>query len=174
MKRLFPLILLAILLIPTITIAAGLVPCGGPGESACQLCEFITLIDNVVDWLVKILSIVVAIVFVVSGLQLVTSTGDVSAKESAKKRIINTVIGFVIVLSAWLLIDLGMKSLLATGNASLGPWNAIQCTAQPVMAPPKKLTPNTTPGYRACPESLNINNSAPPTSHCLPQHLSTP
>lgn len=160
MKPLFSLALLTILFIPIITIAAGLVPCGSPGESACQLCDFITLLDNIVDWLVMILSIVVAIVFVVSGLQLVISTGDVSAKESAKKRIANTVIGFVIVLTAWLLIDLGMKSLLAPGNASSGPWNKIQCTAQPVMAPPKTYIPTNTPGYRACPDNLSITNSA--------------
>ncbi len=133
MKKITPITLVvALFVVPYFAIASGLVPCGGPNETPCQFCHVITLIDNIVDWLVAVLSILVAIIFVVSGIQLATSAGDVSAKESAKKRIINATIGFVIVLTAWLLIDIGMKSLLKTGPNTLGPWNSIQCVVQPV------------------------------------------
>ncbi len=40
------------------TLAAGLVPCGGEGQEACQTCHVVILIDGVVDWLIVILSIV--------------------------------------------------------------------------------------------------------------------
>ena len=131
MKRKTLFLVLAVLTtLPTVAFAAGLVPCGGSGEQACQLCYFVTLMENVFAWLVMILSIVVALIFITAGLRLVTSTGNVSEKEAAKKMINNAFIGFVIVLAAWLLVDFGMKTLLSGGNFA-GPWNAIQCVPQP-------------------------------------------
>jgi len=83
--------------------------------------------NNIVSWLVVVLSVVFSIIIVVAGLRLVTSAGNATAKAEAKKMIMNAFIGFVIVLAAWLLIDFGMKALLTTGAASIGPWNSIQC-----------------------------------------------
>ena len=122
----------AILLqIPMFTYAAGLVPCGGSGEEACQMCHTVQLINGVTAWLVGILSVVAAIMFVVAGFKLVASGGNPGAKEDAKNMITNVAIGFVIVLTAWLLIDLMMKSLLGSDSAGVGPWNVIQCVDQP-------------------------------------------
>ena len=135
MKRGTIFTLAAILLVtPIIAAAAGLVPCGGDGEPACQACYVVTLMNNVIGWLVTVLTAVVAIVFVVSGLKLVTSAGNPAVMEAAKKTITNTFIGFVIILAAWLLVDFGMKALLngGVGNVGAGPWNSIQCTKQPV------------------------------------------
>jgi len=73
----------------------------------------------------------------VSGIRLVLSTGNAAEKEAAKKMITNTFIGFVIVLAAWLLVDLVMKMLLVGGGGSIGiggapgAWNTIQCEVQP-------------------------------------------
>lgn len=133
--------LAAIIISPVAVSAAGLVPCGGPLEPGCQLCYFVTLMGNVFDWLVMILTVVVTIIFVSAGLKLVTSAGNASEKEAAKKMITNAFIGFVIVLSAWLLVDFGMKTLLDSGGA-VGPWNKIACTIQPVA----KIDPKTSRG----------------------------
>lgn len=112
--------------LPLWAFAQGLVPC----EDNCQFCHVAVLLNNIAAWLVGILSIVVALIFAVSGIQLVTSGGNVSAKETAKKRILNAFIGFVIVLAAWLIVDFIMKSLLSS-DADLGTWNTIQCVSQP-------------------------------------------
>lgn len=121
-------------LVPIFSYAAGLVPCGGTGEEACQSCHVLELIDKVVDWLVAILTIITAIIIVFSGLRLVTSFGNASAMQQAKSLINNCIVGFIIVLAGWLLIDLVMKSLL--NDQAYGVWNELQCFAQPVPNAP--------------------------------------
>lgn len=118
----------ALLAVPVLLLAQGLVPCGNDGQPGCQLCYAVVLVDNIISWLVGVLFVIAAIIFVVAGFQLVTSGGDVSRKEAAKKKFTNTIIGFVIVLAGWLLIDTGMKALLPA--QSYGVWNQIQCLEQ--------------------------------------------
>lgn len=139
MKRRTKLVIVALVsVLPILAFAQGLVPCTGAVGDECQVCMLSQLISNVIGWLVMILSIVTAIIFMVAGLKLVTSGGNPAAKAAAKKMITNAFIGFVIVLACWLIVDLIMKMLLGGGNGEIGigsepgPWNAIQCTAQPV------------------------------------------
>lgn len=110
--------------------AQGLVPCGGAGQEPCQTCHVVMLIDNLVDWLIAILSIVASIIIAYAGIRLVVSGGDVAAKELAKKLISNVIIGYALLLACWLLIDTGVKMLL--NDQAYGTWNQIQCVEQPV------------------------------------------
>jgi len=110
----------------------GLVPCGRVGQADCQTCHVVQLVSGVNAWLVGILAIVASIMFMIAGFRLVTSNGNPSVLQDAKSMIINVAIGFVIVLAAWLLLDLFMKSLLSDSEQGLGPWNQIACVDQPV------------------------------------------
>jgi len=133
MKRKVGLILAAILLvIPMVSFAAGLVPCGGEDEPVCQACHVVELFNGLLDWLIGILSVVFALMVMVAGFNLVTSTGNTAAKEKAKSMITNAFVGFVIVLAAWLLIDYGMRFLVSDpgGTVPFGTWNTVQCTEQ--------------------------------------------
>lgn len=123
-----------LVLIPIFTYAAGLVPCGGEGEPTCQSCHVLQLIQIVVNWLVAMLTIITAIIISFAGLRLVTSFGNASAMLQAKSLINNCIIGFIIVLAGWLLIDLVMKSLL--NDQAYGVWNELQCVDQPVPNAP--------------------------------------
>ncbi len=109
--------------------AAGLVPCGGEGEPACQTCHVVILIDGLVDWLIVILSIIASIIIAYAGVRMVISVGDTSAKEAAKRYISNVIIGYTLLLACWLLIDTGVKALLK--DQVYGTWNQIQCVTQP-------------------------------------------
>lgn len=132
MKWKAAIVLGMLLLIPFSAWAQGFVPCGDTVNNQCQFCHLAQLLNNVMNWLVGILFIVFSIVIVASGVQLVTSAGNTQAKEGAKRKIMNALIGFLIVLAAWLLIDFAMRQLLSTsGPTVLGPWNAIQCVTQP-------------------------------------------
>lgn len=113
---------------PSMALAAGLVPCGGPGETACEFCHVVSLMDNVVTWLVAVLGTITAILFIVSGMRLVTSGGNPAAKQSAKSMMVNAAIGFAIVLAAWLIIDFVMKSLVDSDDLGSGFWNTISCS----------------------------------------------
>lgn len=117
--------------LPLTTLAAGLVPCGGAGEKPCQTCDVVTLVNNVVGWLVMILGVIAAILIVTAGIRLVTSGGNASSKEAAKSMMTNLLIGYVIVLSGWLVIDYGLKAMLKQNQGAFGVWNRISCVAQP-------------------------------------------
>jgi len=133
MKRKVVSFLVAIVLFtPSLTLAAGLVPCGGEGEPVCQACHAVDMLSGLLDWLIGILTVVFAIIMVSAGISLVTSSGSASAKEKAKSMITNAFVGFVIVLAAWLLIDYGMRFLVSDEGASVpfGTWNSVQCEDQ--------------------------------------------
>jgi hypothetical protein len=131
MKRKVGFILAATLVVtPLVTFAAGLVPCGGPDESACEACHVVEMLNGLLDWLIGILAVVFALIVVTAGFNLVTSSGNVAAKAKAKSMITNAFVGFVIVLASWLLVDLGMKMLVSDdGDAAvkLGVWNEVEC-----------------------------------------------
>lgn len=71
------------------------------------------------------LSVILAVLYIVySGFLFVVSAGNPSAREGAKTRILNVVVGIVVLLSAWLIVDFIMKKLYVESD-DFGPWNAI-------------------------------------------------
>lgn len=107
-----------------------MVPCNGPD---CSTCDLVTLGNTLITWLITTLFVVFAVIMVVAGFGLVTSGGSQSALEAAKSKFQNALIGIILVLAAWLIVDTLLKGILAggTGNVmSYGPWNEVQCTTQ--------------------------------------------
>lgn len=160
MKYLAILSLMLVFLFPDVTSAAsGLVPCDGLD---CNFCHVVDLGNNVIKWLIGVLMLVFAIMAVSAGFGLVTSGGNTAAKETAKSKFTNAIIGLVIVLAAWLIVDTVMRALLNGGTGTLsngvytgsGPWSQIECVAPKVptvgQAPTTPTTPpptaTTTPG----------------------------
>jgi hypothetical protein len=135
MKTLFALgtiFISAISLIPGVTFAAestGLVTCGFTDASgnfnSCDFCDFVVMVSNIVSWLFGFLVIVAVLMIVYAGIKLVISAGNPSAMTSAKSMITNVLIGFVIVLSAWLIVDTLLKALV-DGDSGFGVWNQIE------------------------------------------------
>lgn len=115
---------------PETTPSRGLVPCGGTGQEPCQACHVIDLTNNVIGWLVIILGSIAAIIIIVAGAKLLTANGNQRAMEDAKSMINNMIIGYVIVLAGWLLVDTVLKAVLNEGQ--YGVWNQVQCVDQPV------------------------------------------
>lgn len=114
---------------PVFTYAAGFVPCGGTGEAPCQLCHVVELVNLLLGWLSGILTLVVVLIIIASGLMMVTSLGNASTKEKAKKMIATSLVGWAIILSAWMFVEFGFKALL--GDNPLGFWSNLSCVAQP-------------------------------------------
>lgn len=115
---------------PFILFAANIVPCGNTGEEMCQTCHVIVLGQNILNFFVTTMAIVIALVFAIGGFKMLMSAGSTEAVSSAKNMMTNSVIGFVIVLTAWIVIDTALK--LFIGDDTLGrPWNEVQCVEQP-------------------------------------------
>jgi hypothetical protein len=127
--------------------AAPLVPCEG---ATCQTCDLIKLGNNIVEWLVKIMATVCAIVVAVAGFKMVTAGGDSGAISEAREMITNVVVGFIMLLSAWLVIDTVMKMFLSDTVTQFGPWHQIECVFQPEGGA-KTPTGTTTPPIVAVP-----------------------
>jgi uncharacterized RDD family membrane protein YckC len=123
-----------LLLLPTIVLAQGLVPCGGPSQPDCQFCHFASLIDNVLNWLVAVATLVVVIVLVVGGVMLSSSGGNVAIKDTVRRIISQVLVGFIILLVAWFVVDFLLRAFAGpAASSTLGPWSVISCVAQPVI-----------------------------------------
>ena len=96
----------------------GLVACTGLD---CNFCTLIETANRVINLFFEILVIVAIIMIVRAGFILVISAGNVSAMENAKSSLTNVIIGFVIILSAWLIVDTVFKVLVT--NQDFGMWN---------------------------------------------------
>ncbi len=92
--------------------AAGLVPCGGPEEPACQICHLWQLFSNVINFMIFKLALPVGVLMiVVAGLMYLISSGEEKRIQLAKSIIFNVLIGVVLIMSAWLIVDTLVKTL---------------------------------------------------------------
>jgi len=120
-------VVLLLIASPVLAICEGpIVPCGGTGMPACKFCHFFVVLDNILKLVFTCFAPLVAtLMFVVAGLFLIFSTGDPNMKKKAKDIITATVIGFVLIFTAWLIVDLFFTMI---GVADLkGGWFKIEC-----------------------------------------------
>lgn len=137
-KLTLPFILGTFFVLPIAASAAGLVPCGGEGESPCTLCHFFLLFKNIVDFLLFRLVPPLAILMIVwGGAMFLMATGDPSQLARAKGIITSTMLGLVIIYSAWLFVGLFFSSISASVGFA-GPfsgmpstWFRINCSVAP-------------------------------------------
>ena len=79
--------------------------CKGKGESLSE--GFVKPTINIILWVVGVAAV---IVIVVAGLKYVTSSGNPSAVSSAKTTILYAVIGLVIAVTAYAIVNFVLKS----------------------------------------------------------------
>jgi hypothetical protein len=121
----------------TTTGIAQLAQCSGPD---CSACNVVYMANGLIKWLIGILCVLFAVLLAIAGVKLVVSRGNTSALDAAKDSFVNAIIGFLIVLSAWLIVDTIMRSLvgnegrLATDGDVTGwlYWSEVTCQKQTV------------------------------------------
>lgn len=148
MKRtLLTLLFIGALSLPHLTFAAGFVPCGGTGEDPCQACHVVSMGQTILTWLIGIMASIIALVFAIGGMKMVMSGGSGEGITQAKSMMTNSVIGFVILLAAWLIVDTVLKTFVS--GAQFGTWHTIECVTQPpvteIPAPGGVVPPVTVP-----------------------------
>ena len=153
----FLLFTVAFVVLPDIANAQGFVQCGLTQSSGgntytvnreCNFCELVSLFNTIIQWLVTMFFLLFAILMVIAGFNLMSSGGNESAKRDAKEKLTNAIIGIVIVLGAFLIVDTLMRYLVgptggANGNVNgFGPWSTINCFgSNPVSSVPPSTTP---------------------------------
>lgn len=91
----------------------------------CTFCHSIVVVRNIINILVKF-SVALAVAFLVWGaLKIVISAGRPQVIQEGRKAITSAVVGLIIVLGAWVIINTLLSFIVGAGNF---PWNSIQCS----------------------------------------------
>lgn len=93
---------------PADAVAQGLVPCTGLD---CDFCDIADMTNGIINWLFGFLTLCAVLVFAWAGIKLVTLGGDQAAMEYAKARLTYVIIGFLLMLASWLIVDTILKGL---------------------------------------------------------------
>ncbi len=98
----------------------GLVPCCP--KDGCGWKEFLALIQKVINFLIFDLSLpITAIIFAYSGFLFMTSGDDSAKRTKGKKIFFNVLIGFVIAMAAWLIVNLILTTLISKARLQENP-----------------------------------------------------
>lgn len=112
---------------------AGLVPCGTSETPSCELCHFLILIRNIFDFILKIL-VPLAILFAGgAGVLILISRGSQLANQG-KKILTSVVIGIVIALLSWTIVNTIIVALANPGTFPL-PWHTWNIPCLVVVIP---------------------------------------
>lgn len=115
-------------LVPGQRTEGGIIKCGRPGQQMCTLCDLVKGINAIVQFLMKISIGIALLAITIGGIMYIISSGDSGMMDMAKSAIKNALIGFVLVFSAYLIINttivyLGTKPDLGI-NAQ---WGTFDC-----------------------------------------------
>lgn len=109
---------------------AGIVPCGtSEYPEPCTPCHFFLAFKNIFDFIITYLAPPVAgLMFLIGGIILLTAGGSEEGRARGKKVFTSTVIGLVIIYTAWLLID-SLIIMIAKNVEGYVPaeWWQVQC-----------------------------------------------
>ena len=119
-KIILPIILFYLLLfiiIPAIVDAQGIVPCGNPGEKACTITDFFTLLTNIYSFIIWSIATPLAIIAIIVGaIFMMISGGNPNLMSRGKEILKLAIIGLVLVFGSYLIIDFILKTLGFTQN----------------------------------------------------------
>ena len=114
----------------------GLVPCGRKYDdpctkncecTPCTLCHIFVLFKRIVDFVtIDIIFPLAILMIVVGGVMLLTAGGDPGRIGGARKILTATIIGLVIILAAWLIVDTVIM-FLVPASSPFQNWNTINC-----------------------------------------------
>jgi len=116
-------------------------PCDG---NTCGTCDVVKLANGLIMWLIGFIFLLFALLLMRAGVKLVMSGGNPGALQDAKDSFINALVGFIIILAAWLIVDTLMRGLVGqAGNegelatkvvdgqrSGFLLWSEITCTKQ--------------------------------------------
>ena len=112
------ILLITLYFVPIFTHAASLIPCtntpdaSGVVKDPCDFNALLVLFSNVINFVVKDLALPLATITIIySGFTyLTTAISDKKAK--ARQMLLNVVIGFAVILAAWLIVNTIVKTLV--------------------------------------------------------------
>jgi hypothetical protein len=134
-KYLFFVLIILFLTVPFIVSAAEwkwgdpLVICGREGQADCTLCDIFKLAQVIVRFITTGLFIIAPIFIVLGGIKILIGGAKPDEVQAGKKMITNAIVGIVIALVAWVVINMIFNALAKPpGQGGIPwPWNKIDC-----------------------------------------------
>lgn len=94
------------------------------GLKACTVCDIAKVAQNVLNTGIYVAVFLSAILFAWAGFLYLTNVTSPNQVQKAKTLFGDVLVGLLIILSAWLIIDTIMKTLIQD-DSKFGPWNEI-------------------------------------------------
>ena len=112
MRLVFSFIYVALLTVFPLVTFAQIVPCDGPN---CDWGSLLELGQNILDFMIQLSIVIAAGMFAYAGVLFFSDTGNAQNIERGKNLFSATVIGIVIVLVAWLVVNTLLETLTGEG-----------------------------------------------------------
>ena len=121
---------------PTPSSNGGLVSCGfsslisdkGVSATNCNLCDFATLIQNIINFLLAISTVIATGLFAYAGILFFSNATNPAQIQKAKEIFGKVLIGFIIALTGYLVVQTLLNVLVNQSSYfSGGTWFALQC-----------------------------------------------
>lgn len=133
-KYLFILIILG-LAMPLISLAGKMdlngpiVPCGTKANpTPCTLCDIFVLVQRIIDYIIAVLVVFAPIFIVIGGIMILVSGAKPEQVSLGKRMITNAIIGVIISLLAWTLVNMVFNQLVSKDTEKFPwPWYEIKC-----------------------------------------------
>lgn len=97
------------------------------GNNICGFCDMLVVGMNIIKIMAEAAGLIVLVMLIWGAFLMMTSAGSQSKYDEGKKKITSAVIGLVIVLGAWLIVNTAFMAIAAITGASEISWNAIKC-----------------------------------------------
>ncbi|KKU91601.1 MAG: hypothetical protein UY23_C0001G0207 [Candidatus Jorgensenbacteria bacterium GW2011_GWA1_48_11] len=100
--------------------------CNLAGNGPCNLCDALIVASNIIQYLWYISTSIATAMIVYGALRLMIAGGSEDAVQKSKSIMTNAVLGLIIALAAWAIVNTILHLLAGSLNF---PWNQIQCTS---------------------------------------------
>ena len=132
LKSLTLIATVAAVVVPALVFAAipsQIVNCSGAiatsQQAACTVCDIARTAQNILNTAIYVAVFMSAVLFAWAGIIYVTNIANHGEIHKAKTIFSNVIIGLVIILASWLVIDTLMKTLVKSDDGRFGPWNKV-------------------------------------------------
>ena len=131
MKKVILIFLLVLFItVPLISLAEGLVPCGGK-DNPCQLCDLFVLFSNIVNFfLIRIIPALAVLMIAIGGFFYIFSRADPEMLSRSKSIFTSVVYGLLIIYGAWVIVNLFFQVIGVTDWTGLkNGWWKVNCSS---------------------------------------------
>lgn len=113
----------AFVVLPSPASATGLIPCGRTGADAtaaekapCTICHVVIGGNRIIEYGMQVMTVIAIAVMVAMGILYIISAGDSEMMSTAKGGIKAALIGFAVMLAAWLIVYTVLRVFSATNR----------------------------------------------------------